>query len=70
MTVCNDTTASSLSASHGGQESAWRPNFKLTPPPPPPPPTHPLKMCNPQDELQIHGEVSWGPTDDLTEEEM
>eukprot|EP00973_Karenia_brevis_P036827 5073440-Karenia_brevis.AAC.1 len=48
-TVYNDTTASSLSASHGGQESAWRPNFKLIPHPPPPPPTHPSKMCNPQD---------------------
>eukprot|EP00973_Karenia_brevis_P058755 8182619-Karenia_brevis.AAC.1 len=26
-------------------------------------------MCNPQDQSQMHREMSWGPTDDLTEEE-
>eukprot|EP00973_Karenia_brevis_P078640 10915697-Karenia_brevis.AAC.1 len=66
----NDTTASSLSTSHEGQELAWRQNFKLTPPPPSSSPTHPSGMCNPQDHSQMHNEMSWGPTDDLTEEEL
>eukprot|EP00973_Karenia_brevis_P019759 2709078-Karenia_brevis.AAC.1 len=69
-TVYDATTASSLGASQGVQQSTWRPNINLTPPPPPPPPAHATKMCNPQDQSQMHNEMGWEATDDVTEEDM